>query len=121
MSKIIGKAVALMISDPWDFGTECGVGPFYGRVTDSGTKRIADEDVQRALVTLDRPINYSNTKHVSAICSVRHEGAALEDLDTGSKVSVNITLLPKEAKTFREISGDEFRKGFAAIGSLQLG
>src|SRR5712691_1305982 len=121
MDRLNGKRAALTISDPWDFGTECGVGPFYGRVTDSGTKRIADEDVQRALVMLDRPINYSNTNHVSAICSVRHEGTALDDLGTESKVSVNITLLPKEAKTFREISRDDFRKGFAAIGSLQLG
>ena len=109
-----------MISDPWDFGTACGVGPFRGRVIDSGTKKIADEDVQRALVTLDRPINYLNTNHVSAICSVRHEGASLEELEAGLDLSVNITLLPTEAKTFNDINGEDFRRGFAAIGSLKI-
>ncbi len=120
MSQLVGKKVGLMISDPWDFGTACGVGPFYGKVVDCGTKKIADEDVQRALVTLDRPINYLNTNHVSAICSVRHEGASLNDLEAGLDVSVNITLLPKAAKTLYEINGEDFREGFAAIGSLGI-
>lgn len=109
-----------MISDPWEFGTECGVGPFFGKLTDSGTEKIADVDVQRALVTLDRAINYSNTNHVSAICHVRHEGASLADLEAGLHVSVNITLLPIEAKTFSGINDEDFRSGFAATGSLQL-
>jgi hypothetical protein len=120
MSQVIGKKVGLMISDPWDFGTACGVGPFYGKVTDSGTKKVADEDVQRALVTLDRPINYLNTNHVSAICSLRHEGASLDDLAAGLDVSVNITLLPIKAKTFNDINSGDFRRGFAAIGSLEI-
>src|SRR5882724_10837999 len=106
MSQLTGKRVALMISDPWEFGTECGAGPFDGKLTDSGTERIADVDIQRALVRLDLPIKYSNTNYVSAICHVRHQGASLDDLEAGGlHVSVNITLLPKDAKTFSDING----------------
>jgi hypothetical protein len=120
MYRLIGKRVSLIISDPWEFGTECGFGPFYGKLTDSGAEKIADVDVQRALVTLDRPINYSNTDHVSAICHLRHEGSSLADLEAGLHVSVNITLLPIEAQTFSAINDDDFRRGYAATGSLQL-
>jgi hypothetical protein len=119
MSQLIGKSVALMISDPWDFGTECGVGPFNGKITDFGTEKIADEDIERGLVELDRSISYLNTKYVSAICQVRHDGASLDNLKAGLDVSVNIALLPKKAKTLREISSNDFRDGFAALGSLQ--
>ena len=121
MSQLSGKRVVLMISDPWDFGTACGVGPFAGTLTDFGTVRIAEQNIQRAVVTLDRPINYSSTNYFSAICQVRHEGASLDGLEAGGfRVSINITLLPKQAKTFSNISDEDFRSGFAATGSLQL-
>lgn len=120
MYSLIGKRVALMISDPWEFGTECGVGPFYGRFTDAGTERISTVDVQRVLVALERPINYSSTIYVSAICNMRHEGNSLNDLQAGLAISVNVTFLPKAAQKFSGISAVDFRAGFAATGSLQI-
>ena len=120
MYRLIGKRVALMISDPWEFGTECGVGPFYGQVSDSGTETISNVEVQRVLVALERPLNYSGAIYVSAMCHVRHAGNSFNDLQAGSHVSVNVTLLPKATQKFSEISDDDFRKGFAATGSLQL-
>lgn len=120
MRRLIGESVALTVSDPWEFGTECGVRSFYGKVTDFGIEKIGDVDIERTLVTLDAPINYSSANYVSAICHVRHEGASLEDLEAGLNASVNITLLPIEANTFGDINSENFRSGFAASGSLQL-
>jgi len=28
VSELIGKRVEFLVSDPWELGTECGVGPF---------------------------------------------------------------------------------------------
>ena len=120
MYRLIGKRAALMISDPWEFGTECGVGPFYGQLTDSGTERISTVDVQRVLVALERPINYSGTIYLSAICHMRHEGNSLNDLQAKLSVSVNVTFLPKAPEKFSEISDVDFRRGFASTGSLQI-
>lgn len=117
---LIDKRVALMVSDPWDFGTECGVGPFYARITDAGVERINGVEVERALVTLERPIEYSGDSYLSAICSIRHEGVSFNDLLSRKIISLNITLLPIPAKTFIQVNNDNFRKGFAVIGSIKL-
>ena len=118
MSQLLGKKIALMISDPWDFGTKCGVGPFYGTLTDSGTEIIAEVDIQKALIALDRSINYLGAIYDFAICHIRHECSSLSDLQSGATIAVNITLLPIQAKTFSDISPDDLGSGFAAIGSL---
>jgi len=117
MSQLTEKRVALMISDPWEFGTECGTGPFNGTLIDTGTERIADVEVERALVKLDLPIKYSNASYILAICHVRHEGESLDDLEAGGLVSVNISL---QTKNTSDINHDDFGNGFGATGSLQF-
>ena len=114
------ERVALMISDPWEFGTKCGVGPFYGRIVDSQVEKISHVDVEAALVELESPINYLDAVHTSAICHLRHEATSFGDVQTGRAVSVNLTLLPVKAKRLSEISASDFGLGFAATGSLEL-
>lgn len=73
MRRLIGESVALTVSDPWEFGTECGVRSFYGKVTDFGIEKIGDVDIERTLVTLDAPINYSSANYVRryAMCVMK--------------------------------------------------
>lgn len=42
------------------------------------------------------------------------------DLVSGGPVSVNIVLLPTQPDTLDRITDDEFRKGMAALGTVQL-
>lgn len=119
-SQLLGKRVALMISDPWDFGTECGVGPFHGKISDADSERIADVDIERVLVTFEHSIKYQMVVYLSAICHIRHEGVSFDDLRRKMPVSVNITLLPIRDKRFIDIKDADFRKGFAATGSIEL-
>jgi hypothetical protein len=61
---VIGKRVSVRISEPWEFGTACGVGPFSGA--------IADQDESRLLVALDIPINYGGDPRGTLIGYPRH-------------------------------------------------
>jgi hypothetical protein len=45
---LIGRRVTLLVSDPWDFGTEHGVGPFGGTIQQVQGEVLA--------VSLDRDI-----------------------------------------------------------------
>ena len=111
-SQFFGKRVGLMVSDPWDFGTECGVGPFYGH--------IADLSAEQLLIVLECPIKYSNIPYLSAICQVRHEGISIADLRVKGPVSMNVTLLAVSAKRLADIKDDDLRRGIAAIGTVEL-
>ncbi len=118
--QLTGTRVTLMISDPWDFGTECGVGPFYGKIADIGTEKIDSLDIEKALINLERSIKYSGVSYVSAICYIRHEGSSFDNLQGKATVAVNVSLTPAQAKSFTEIKDEDLRNGFEAIGSLEV-
>jgi hypothetical protein len=111
-SDLLKTKVTLMISDPWDFGTECGVGPFNGE--------FADLDRDRMLVRLERPIKYSNRIFKSALCHVRHEGISTDNLRERTRVSVNITLLSEDFTSLNKVDQAVFKEGFGAIGTIEL-
>ena len=100
-----------MISDPWDFGTECGVGPFFGSVTDLEPERV--------LVLLEHPIKYSNAVYMSAKAQVRHEGTSTDDLNRGGRIPVNITLLSGNSTSLAE-ADRALNERFRAIGTIEL-
>lgn len=107
-----GRGASITISDPWDFGSACGVGPFHGRIADAGPQKL--------LIILDTPIQYSNENYSSATCQVRHAGVSTHDLAAGDPVSFNIVLLPTQTDTLDHITDEQFRKGMAAVGTVQL-
>jgi hypothetical protein len=38
--ELVGTCVAVTISDPWEFGTECGTGPFEGIIEEISEIRM---------------------------------------------------------------------------------
>jgi hypothetical protein len=107
----IGMKVALLISDPWEFGTECGVGPFYGQISDINKERI--------LVKLDNSIKYLKNYYTSVICDIRHEGISFDDLLKNHLVSVNMILVSIQCEKLVAIMDDDIRSGFAATGTIE--
>lgn len=110
-SDLVGRKVILMISDPWDFGSACGVGPFLGQ--------LRDLDDERMLVVLARPISYSNAVYESAICRLRHEGTSTDELRGPARIPINITLLPTKIMNFTAMDQDLSNEGFGAIGTIK--
>lgn len=108
----VGNLIALRISDPWDFGTQCGVGPFFGSAI--------DEDNNRLLLLFTKPITYLDLTYQSALCSLRHKGSSIRDLICGGAIAVNVVLLTDQPARLNDVRECEFKKGFAAIGSLEI-
>ncbi|MBI4212248.1 MAG: hypothetical protein HY540_06385 [Deltaproteobacteria bacterium] len=104
-----GKRTTLMISDPWDFVTKCGAGPFWGQ--------SQDVDGNKVLIHLVESVTYANLTYQSAICSLRHKESLLKN---GETIAMNMVLLPCRPTKLHDVSNNEFRKGLAVIGSLKV-
>jgi hypothetical protein len=109
-TRLLGKRVALEISDPWDFGTEVGTGPFFGLISDAVNERV--------LVGLEDSLEYMNQAYTRVICEVRHEGVTAAELEHGARLHVNMTLLTAKPEKLIDIKTEDLRTATAAIGSL---
>ena len=109
---LVTKRLTVTISDPWEFGTECGVGPFAGRIEDLENTRL--------LLKLNYPICFRKVNLLSAISQLRYVNSSFDDLLLGRSLATNLVLLPISPRTLNEISAEEFRRGIAAVGTVKL-
>jgi hypothetical protein len=72
----IGAAVEIMVSDPWDFGTLHGCGPFLATVNKVGKEFWTKNSVGAAalLLQLKTPVAYRESHCEFLIASAREEG-----------------------------------------------
>jgi hypothetical protein len=110
MEKVmVGKQASSYVSDPWEFGTACGVGPFAGSVT--------DQDAASVLISLDAPIRYKEVNYVCVRATPRHEqgpGAIVFNRDT----PMNLTLYDKYFSLLAP--NPDLQWTLTVIGSVQL-
>ena len=99
---------ATTISDPWEFGTECGVGPFFGYV--------ADYDDIRILVILEKPITYRGGSYGCVIGRPRHSTHLDIDLLAVSDVPMNLGLY----EGCISLAEEGTAPGIAVTGSLRV-
>ncbi len=108
---LIGSRVALVMSDPWEFGTECGTGPFVGN--------IKDEDSGKVLILLDKTISYGENNYSLCICSPRHQGEDINDILNGEKLAANMMLISAKVASLSEVNEQTQYKTQAIIGTIK--
>jgi hypothetical protein len=112
---LIGKKLILMVSDPWDFGTEHGNGPF--EVT------VKSESRSALLLKLSKSFMFDGVEWEMLSITSRHEGVDILTLVKGGKIHVNaIRVTKEEAESDTDSFGWSFYRGRYSmlIGSLQL-
>jgi hypothetical protein len=57
-TNLLNLAVSITVSDPWEFGTECGTGPFAGTITDVASDWL--------IIRLAVPIAYRGNEAVGS-------------------------------------------------------
>ena len=98
----------VLISDPWEFGTECGVGPFRGRVVERTESAI--------LIALDSPLLYQSKTLRGMIAMPRH---TRQFQDLGSEATAANLFLTTSANVgllAKPLPADSI----AVVGSLEL-
>ncbi len=108
---LIGSRVALVVSDPWEFGSECGTGPFVGIVK--------DEDNGKALIHFDKTISYGGTNYSLCICFPRHQGKDINDILNGEKIAANMMLISAKVASLSDVNQQSQYKTQAIIGTIE--
>jgi hypothetical protein len=108
---LIGSRVALVVSDPWEFGTECGTGPFWGD--------IKDKDIGKVLILLTKTISYGGNNYSVCICTPRHQGKDINDILNGEKIAANMMLISEKVASFSDVNRQSQYKTQAIIGTIE--
>lgn len=100
-----GRLVELFVSDPWDFGTECGCGPFLATIEEVRSNGLR--------LRLSAPLDYRG--RISFLDAAPRYAATLDaDLASGASMSANLGLL-YDSPSLETPSGATF-----VIGTLRL-
>ena len=103
-------AVELAVSDPWEFGTECGDKPIRGTLTGANASLL--------VVRLASPLNYQGLRLVGAIVRPRHVGESTDVLAATGELMANFLFVPREISSLADIRPAE--PGVAAIGRVRV-
>ena len=102
--------VSISVSEPWEFGTECGTGPFIGIVSDATEERL--------VIALTAPIAYQGKTLKTVIAGPRHKGVGTQTI-TQKAMSANLMLLPNTIRSVSECIPGGQPDGVAAIGAVE--
>lgn len=105
---LANMSVDITVSDPWEFGTECGVGPFRGRVVAQDTDALA--------VTLEKPLLYQGQSLMAVVVRPRHVGETVASLGAQRQLLAGLLFSTKEVLSSADFVTIE--NGVAAIGTV---
>jgi hypothetical protein len=110
--QLAGESATLEISDPWDFVTMHGAGPFPAVVLASGSGAI--------LLRLNSPLRFAGVDYGHLVATARHAAPNLES--AAHSVAVPVNLVPVEASgsiaEWRKSAADW--RGKHLVGTLRL-
>ena len=114
MTDLVNEHLALTISDPWDFVTQNGGGPF-----DVIVARVSAAS-KRLLVRATRPLAHEGANHVHFVASPRHVGADWSALSHPDGLLVNLTAVSDvHAASDDPLDMSAWRGGLVLIGTLR--
>lgn len=103
-SFLLGKKIQLLISDPWDFGTELGSGPFEAIIENMSQDLL--------LIHLKKPWIYQNALWEYLVAQSREINSGLSALQTRKKILVNfIRTTPDQVREDPEFFGAKSYRG----------
>ena len=115
--KLEGMSVTIMVSDPWEFGTVHGVGPFKAKVVKIGK---GESGQLKALLRLDMPIAFEGVRYEFLVAASRSVSQPIEGLAHGSSAFCSmIAISPEQANSSKPLDVSWWRGGGALIGSIE--
>jgi len=96
VSLVPGMTVEIIVSDPWDFGTAHGAGPFKACLTCAASDPNRAMKGTAAVFKLEETRMFRDVKCEYFVAQTRHEGSDLERLSVGEPVNCNLICIPVE-------------------------
>jgi len=114
--KLEGMSVAVMVSDPWEFGTAHGVGPFTAKVVKTGKD---ESGLLKALLRLDVPVVFEGVRYEFIVAESRAVSHPIEGLAHGSSACSMTAISSDQANSSKPLDVSWWRGGGALIGSVE--
>lgn len=116
---LAGMEVMIVVSDPWDFGTAHGTGPFAGKVLKVGRGEHVSGG-QSILIQLNIPLDYQDVRCEFFVASPRSAMGSFDSLMEGEAVDCNLTRIPTDrATSTNPLDLSWWRGGVVLIGTLR--
>ena len=116
---IVGKKVAIIVSDPWELVTAVGSGPFLAEILMVAAVGSGSDD-EGALIKLVKALRFEGGDWEYFVATTRHRGDGLSDLLSGKEVICNLTAISKaQASSAAPVDTSWWRGGLGLIGTLQ--
>jgi hypothetical protein len=113
-----GSAVSIVVSDPWEFGTEHGTGPFEATIVLIEPDPNPPGRDPAALIQLRTALKFAGTSCEYFVAQPRHEGTSLGDLFHGP-LNCNLTAISSERATGASpLDLSWWRGGVVLLGSM---
>lgn len=120
---ISGRSVFILVSDPCDFVTAHGAGPFRGQILKAGTisARSGWSKSLSFLIRLDSPLVFENEAYEYLVASPSHLGEQITDILKGAPVHCGFVRIAED----RAISTSPFdmnwwQGGGGLLGTIEL-
>lgn len=108
-----GDRTSLVPTDPWEFVTSTGSGPFGGTVTN-----VDSAERETIVIRLDNPIHYEGVEAHFIEASTRHVGDKFESLFGGTVFCNVMSLTNEEGRTGFLAQPISFENRLGFIGDI---
>ena len=116
---LVGLPIKITVSEPWDFGTMHGTGPFAGQILFVGSDPNRSEKRAAALVKLDKPLLFEGVTCEFFVAQPRLKNQSIETITTGGSVECGLTCISTErARSANPLDLNWWRGGVGLTGSL---
>jgi hypothetical protein len=111
-------SIKIIVSDPWDFVTAEGSGPFRAQII----KTTKEESGRlRALIKLDTPIMFDKLTYEYLVAENRHLQHPLDEIVSGTKIPCSLTVTsPERAKSSNPTDLSWWRGGGTLTATIEL-
>ena len=116
---LVGLPIKITVSQPWDFGTMHGTGPFAGQILFVGSDPNRSEKRAAALVKLDKPLLFEGVTCEFFVAQPRLKNQSIETITSGAPVECGLTCISTErARSADPLDLSWWRGGVGLTGSL---
>ena len=111
--------VRIMVSDPWDWGSQFGCGPFFAQALK--WEQSDDGRATSMLLRLSEPRTFEDVDCEYFIARPRHENSRLEGIARGQEVECGMTRITEEqVNSDKPFDLSRWRGGVGLIGSVRV-
>ena len=111
--------IELEISDPWDFGTVHGTGPFQGCLVKFFESGAYDVD-KLGVAKLDTALDFQNVHYEYLLVQSRHADVHIVEIESGRTVLCNLSAISETSANAEDplVASKNDPKGVVLVGSV---